>query len=114
MTRTQQTNLRIIPQLPIPVLVAPGTLYITLAEDNENFSCDTHLEVNLSMIDPSDNHVGTSHPTISREAETDIAKRPHLQFERDVLGPGPQGPQQPVIRTQHGGVRPSRCTNDPQ
>lgn len=68
---------------------------------------DIYLEVDLSLVDPSDDHVGAGHASVPAKSEADVAQRPDLEFERDVLGTRSQGPQQPVVRTEHRRVRPS-------
>lgn len=68
----------------------------------------TYLEIDLSLVNPSDDHVGAGHAAVLGETKADIAERAHLQLERDVLRAGAERPQQAVIGRQHGRVWPAR------
>lgn len=67
----------------------------------------TYLKINLSLIDPADDHISSGHPTVFGESKPDVSQRAHLQFESDVLGTGRERPEYPVVRTEHRGMRPS-------
>jgi len=75
-------------------------------------SAGPYLEEDLFVANPTDDHVGSWHLPISREAESYISQRTHLNFERDIFCAW--SPEHCVVGIQIYWVGPVGASNMPQ
>lgn len=60
----------------------------------------SYLEMNLSLVNPTDDHVGTGHSPIPGEPKADGSKGSDLDLKGNVLGSWAQRPEKSVVRAE--------------